>query len=80
LVCRTNKAQYSDVSLQTVTEGDATMVSLPSMQGEDESEGMSIDPILEGARKLISESFQTWILVNWQNCPWQTPQNGQQER
>ena len=36
---RTNKAQYSDVSLQSVEEGDVAVMSLPSMQGEDESEG-----------------------------------------
>ncbi|KAF8682478.1 Utp21 protein [Rhizoctonia solani] len=36
----TNKAQYSDVSLQTVTEDEFATLELPTMQGEDESEGM----------------------------------------
>ncbi|KAF8610566.1 Utp21-domain-containing protein [Ceratobasidium sp. AG-I] len=36
----TNKAQYSDVSLQSVEEGDVAMMILPSMQGEDESEDL----------------------------------------
>ncbi|KAG8746806.1 hypothetical protein FRC12_014216 [Ceratobasidium sp. 428] len=38
----TNKAQYSDVSLRTVSEVDAAMVSLPGMQGEDESNDLDL--------------------------------------
>ncbi|KAG9103326.1 hypothetical protein FRC06_011382 [Ceratobasidium sp. 370] len=44
---RTNKAQYSDVSLQSVGEGDAAMVNLPSMQGEDESEDLDLGELAE---------------------------------
>ncbi|KAH7340715.1 Utp21-domain-containing protein [Rhizoctonia solani] len=43
----TNKAQYSDVSLQTVAEGDFTTLDLPSMQGEDESEDLDLGEFAE---------------------------------
>ncbi|CAE6502464.1 unnamed protein product [Rhizoctonia solani] len=43
----TNKAQYSDVSLQTVAEGEFTTLELPSMQGEDESEDLDLGELAE---------------------------------
>ncbi|KAG8713637.1 hypothetical protein FRC08_013011 [Ceratobasidium sp. 394] len=43
----TNKAQYSDMSLQSVGEGDEVMVNLPSMQGEDESEDLDLGELAE---------------------------------
>ncbi|KAJ1309936.1 hypothetical protein OPQ81_006695 [Rhizoctonia solani] len=43
----TNKAQYSDVSLQTVPEGEFTTLELPSMQGEDESEDLDLGELAE---------------------------------
>lgn len=36
---RANRAQYTDVSLQSVAEGDITEASLPSVQGSAEDEG-----------------------------------------
>ncbi|CEL51962.1 hypothetical protein RSOLAG1IB_00499 [Rhizoctonia solani AG-1 IB] len=43
----TNKAQYSDVSLQTVTEGEFATLELPTMQGEDESEDLDLGELAE---------------------------------
>ncbi|KAL5635715.1 hypothetical protein ACGC1H_004506 [Rhizoctonia solani] len=43
----TNKAQYSDVSLQTVPEGEVATLELPSMQGEDESEDLDLGELAE---------------------------------
>jgi U3 small nucleolar RNA-associated protein 21 len=39
---RANRAQYAEVSFQTVTDDDITDVLLPSMQGVAEDEGMFI--------------------------------------
>ncbi|QRW15106.1 U3 small nucleolar RNA-associated protein 21 [Ceratobasidium sp. AG-Ba] len=43
----TNKAQYSDVSLQSLTEGDANTVALPGMQGEGESEELDLGELAD---------------------------------
>jgi U3 small nucleolar RNA-associated protein 21 len=37
---RANRAQYAEVSFQTVGDDDIVDVSLPSMQGVAEDEGM----------------------------------------
>jgi hypothetical protein len=40
VVYRANRAQYGEVSFQTVADDDIIDVSLPSMQGAAEDEGM----------------------------------------
>jgi U3 small nucleolar RNA-associated protein 21 len=40
VVCRANRAQYGEVSFQTVAHDDIIDVSLPSMQGAAEDEGV----------------------------------------
>jgi hypothetical protein len=43
LICnRANRAQYGEVSFQTVSEDEITNVNLPSSQGLAEEEGMFI--------------------------------------
>lgn len=39
-IVRANRAQYAEVSFQSVSEGDIGNVSLPVMRGEEEEEGM----------------------------------------
>lgn len=41
---RANRAQYAEVSFQTVADDDITDVSLPSMQGDAEDEGTFFFP------------------------------------
>ncbi|CAE7205857.1 unnamed protein product [Rhizoctonia solani] len=43
----TNKAQYNDVSLQTIPGGEFTTLELPSMQGEDESEDLDLGELAD---------------------------------
>lgn len=38
-ISRANRAQYAEVSFQSVTDSDIFDVSLPSMQGADEYDG-----------------------------------------
>ena len=45
-VFRANRAQYAEVSFQTVVDDDITDVTLPSMQGVAEDEGVFISPII----------------------------------
>lgn len=46
---RANRAQYADVSFQSVSdEEEVAEVSLPSMQGTAEDEGVSSFPSLHG--------------------------------
>lgn len=41
-----NRAQYGDVSFRTVTEDEIADASLPTMQGEDEDEGLTMTFVL----------------------------------
>ena len=45
MICiRANRAQFSEVSFQSVTDDDIVDAALPSMQGIAEDEGSRINP------------------------------------
>lgn len=55
MICiRANRAQFSEVSFQSVTDDDIVDAALPSMQGIAEDEGSRISP------------FSCFFLVYWQ--------------
>lgn len=43
LIARANRAQYSEVSFHSIVEDDVVDVSLPSVQGEAEDDGMFLE-------------------------------------